>query len=80
MDSSSVADARVAFGDTQGEAAPRAVTTDDKGFAVVRARVGAQLVRVYRVGFKRYLDSVTIRRGFSDTLRLGLGTDQICFM
>jgi hypothetical protein len=31
------------------------------------------------MGFPAYFDTVTVRAGYADTLRLGLGRDRVCF-
>ena len=53
--------------------------TDDNGGATVLVSRGTYPLTVYRVSFKKYFDTVTVRAGFADTLLIGLGTDKICF-
>jgi hypothetical protein len=77
LDSLPLNDAHVVFG-----AAPnliRARPTDASGYTVVHILPGGSPLVAVRVGHKRLTDTVTIRRGFADTLWLGLGTEKICF-
>jgi hypothetical protein len=58
----------------------RTMVTDVTGHVIVRVRTGRVPILARRMGYKRYVDTITVRGGFADTLRLGLGTDKICFM
>ena len=53
--------------------------TDDNGVANARVSAGTYPLTVYRLSFRKYVDTVTVRAGFADTLLVGLGTDRICF-
>jgi len=79
LDGSPVEQARVVFG---GAGTVRAVSveTDANGYATARTATGSVPVVAYRIGFRRYSDTVIVRGAFADTLRLGLGSDRICFM
>ena len=79
-DGSPLGQAMVGFLANETDVLSRGVTTDDAGYATARVRVGLSLARVYRLGFTRYTESVTVRAHFADTLRLGLGAQTICFM
>jgi len=59
---------------------PRQAVTRATGYAVARVTPGRLPLRVFRLGFQRYADTVTVRGGYADTLQLGLGTELICFM
>jgi hypothetical protein len=63
-----------------GPAPVRTIVTDPSGHAAARVPPGRVPVRVLRVGYQPYGDTVTVRGGFADTLRLGLGPDRVCFM
>ena len=58
----------------------RTVVTDVSGHVTARVRTGRVPILARRMGYKRYVDTITVRGGFADTVRLGLGTDKICFM
>jgi hypothetical protein len=78
LDTLSLSDASIAFA-TAGTPM-RAVRTDESGRAAVHLKAGRLSLTVAHMGNKRYIDTVTVRGGFADTLRIGLGTERICFM
>ena len=78
-DGSPVADAHVSLANDPASS-PLGSLTDSTGYAIVHATAGRAVVRVLRVGASRYVDTVTVRAGFADTLQLLLGTDPLCFM
>lgn len=76
-DSTPVAEARIFLGPME----PRSqAVTDATGYARLRVVPGRIPVTVFRVGFQRYTDTVSVRGGHADTLQLALGTERICFM
>jgi len=75
-DTTPVETARVVLGaPTVGSTA----ITDNGGHATLHVLSGKLPVLVYRIGYQRYADTVNVRGGFADTLRLGMGNDRICF-
>lgn len=77
-DGTPVEEARVLFGPSTS--VPRQAVTNATGYATARLTPGRMPLRVFRLGFQRYADTVTVRRGYADTLQLGLGTERICYM
>lgn len=77
-DGTPVAVARVLFGPSSS--VPRQAVTDATGYAVARVSAGHVPLRVVRLGFQTYADTVTVRGGYADTLLLGLGIERICYM
>jgi hypothetical protein len=76
-DSTPVSEARIFLGPIE----PRSqALTDAAGYARLRVVPGRFPVTVFRVGFQRYTDTVSVRGGHADTLQLALGTERICFM
>ncbi len=76
-DTTPVEDASVLLGPSGP--VPRQAISDATGHAIARVAPGRMPVIVHRVGFLAYSDTVTIRAGSADTLRLGLGSARICF-
>jgi hypothetical protein len=58
---------------------PHQALSDSAGHAVLRVPSGRVSVLVHALGFPAYSDTVTVRAGYADTLRLGLGRDRVCF-
>lgn len=77
-DGAPVEEARVLLGPSTSVS--RQAVTRVTGYAVARVTPGRMQVRVFRLGFQRYADTVTIRGGYADTLQLGLGIERICYM
>lgn len=73
-----VEEARVLLGPSTS--VPRQAVTRTTGYAVARVSSGRVPLRVFRLGFQPYADTVTIRGGYADTLQLGLGIERICYM
>ncbi len=73
-----VPDAIVAVYDTS-RVEPQLRRADRSGGAVIRpVRAGAVPLRVSRLGHSIWRDTVLVRGGFQDTLRLGLGVPRLC--
>ena len=77
-DGTPVEEARVLLGPSTS--VPSQAVTGANGYAVARVTPGRVPLRVFRLGFQRYADTVTVRAGYADTLQLGLGTERICYM
>lgn len=75
VDQLSLSDALVMIGEASGSARAQ---TNSTGYASVRVPSGRFSVLVLRVGYKRYVDTVSIRSRFADTLVLGLGGMAAC--